>query len=84
MLASWSKGDEAGIAQSFDEEIELSPQLREVLLDRRNAAWTEWLARRLDKPGTVLVAVGAGHLAGEKSVQDYLKERGLTVTRVDY
>jgi len=82
MLASWSKGDEAGIAQSFDEEIELSPQLREVLLDRRNAAWTEWLARRLDKPGTVLVAVGAGHLAGPGSVVALLKAKGLTVERV--
>ena len=32
--------------------------------------------------GTVFVAVGAGHLAGAKSVQDYLKERGLKVTRI--
>jgi uncharacterized protein YbaP (TraB family) len=36
------------------------------------------------EPGTVFVAVGAGHLAGEHSVQDFLKECGLTVTRVDY
>jgi len=42
------------------------------------------LKARMDQPGTVFVAVGAGHLAGEHSVQDYLKERGLTATRVDY
>jgi uncharacterized protein YbaP (TraB family) len=32
----------------------------------------------------VFIAVGAGHLAGEKSVQDYLEARGLTATRVEY
>jgi hypothetical protein len=82
MLAAWAKGDEAGIAASFDEELELSPHLREVLLARRNAAWTEWLAKRLDKPGTVLVAVGAGHLAGPGSVRELLAARGLKVERV--
>ena len=35
-----------------------------------------------DSPGTVFVAVGAGHLAGAKSVQDYLTARGFTVDRV--
>jgi hypothetical protein len=36
------------------------------------------------QPGTVFVAVGAGHLAGEGSVQDFLTQRGLTVTRINY
>jgi hypothetical protein len=82
MLAAWSKGDEAGIAASFDEEIELSPQLREVLLFHRNAAWAEWLAKRLDEPGTLLVAVGAGHLAGPGSVRELLKAEGYKVERM--
>jgi len=82
MLAAWTNGDEAGIAASFDEEIELSPELRAVLLDRRNAAWAEWLKQRLDKTGTVLVAVGAGHLAGPGSVVALLKARGLEAKRV--
>jgi uncharacterized protein YbaP (TraB family) len=34
------------------------------------------------EPGTVMVAVGAGHLAGSDSVQDFLMKRGLTVSRV--
>lgn len=82
MLAAWSRGDEAGIAASFDDEIELSPRLREILLVRRNATWADWLAKRLDKPGTVLVAVGAGHLAGPSSVRTMLAERGYKVERV--
>ncbi len=82
MLAAWAKGDEAGIAATFDDEIELTPHLREVLLAKRNATWAEWLAKRLDKPGTALVAVGAGHLAGSASVLTLLKAKGLTVERV--
>ncbi len=36
------------------------------------------------KPGTVFIAVGAGHLAGNDSVQAMLAGRKLTATRVDY
>ena len=57
--------------------------LRAVLLDRRNAAWSAWLAERLARPGTVFVAVGAGHLAGRESVQAKLKAQGLTVSRIE-
>ena len=49
---------------------------------RRNANWAEWLAKRLEEPGTVMVAVGAGHLAGKGSVQELLKAKGLKTTSV--
>jgi uncharacterized protein YbaP (TraB family) len=35
-------------------------------------------------PGTVFVAVGAGHLAGKNSVQDYLAKSGLKTARIKY
>jgi uncharacterized protein YbaP (TraB family) len=54
----------------------------EALLYSRNANWAEWIDTRLDEPGTVFIAVGAGHLAGAKSVQDYLAQKGITVARV--
>jgi uncharacterized protein YbaP (TraB family) len=59
------------------------PAVFDVLVRRRNAAWTEWLEARLEKPGTLLFAVGAGHLAGRESVQAMLARRGLRVKRVD-
>ena len=50
--------------------------LAAALLYDRNANWAEWIEARLNStPGTVFIAVGAGHLAGERSVQDYLAER---------
>jgi len=82
MMNVWSKGDVEGIARTFDTEMKESPELREVLLRKRNARWAEWLHSRLDRPGTVLVAVGAGHLAGSDSVQEMLKARGLKAKRL--
>ena len=82
MLDAWSRGDEAGIAATFDEEANMSAELRKALLADRNARWAEWLDARMDRPGTVFVAVGAGHLAGRDSVQKMLKARGFTARRV--
>ncbi|MDO9369346.1 MAG: TraB/GumN family protein [Sphingopyxis sp.] len=84
MVALWAKGDPDGLANVMNESMAATPELAKTLLWDRNARWADQLKARMDKPGTVFVAVGAGHLAGEKSVQDYLKERGLTVKRVEY
>jgi uncharacterized protein len=82
MLQAWSNGDVDGIARTFDGEMSLSPELRKVLMADRNARWADWLKARLDKPGTVFVAVGAGHLAGKDSVESMLAARGLKAVRV--
>lgn len=82
MLKAWTAGDTDAIARTFDSETALAPELREVLMTRRNAAWAEWLEKRLEKPGTVMVAVGAGHLAGQDSVQHMLAAKGLKATRL--
>lgn len=82
MLKAWKAGDTDAIARTFDAELSLSPELRDVLMRRRNAAWAEWVDKRMGQPGTVLVAVGAGHLAGQDSVQRLLAAKGLKATRV--
>lgn len=82
MLAAWSSGDTTAIARTFDDELKKAPEIAHVLIDQRNANWVQWLKHRLDQPGTVLVAVGAGHLAGKGSVIDLLQKQGLKVERV--
>jgi len=84
MVVLWGKGDTEALATAMNESMEATPELAKVLLFDRNARWADTLKARMDQPGTVFVAVGAGHLAGEHSVQDYLKERGLTAKRVEY
>jgi uncharacterized protein YbaP (TraB family) len=82
MLKAWSSGDVDAIAETFNDDVMLSAELRERLLARRNARWAEWVAERMEQPGTVFVAVGAGHLAGDESVQTMLRSKGLKAKRV--
>jgi len=82
MLVAWGRGDVAALARAFARDPELTPELRAVLVDRRNAAWAATLQRRLARPGTSFVAVGAGHLAGHGSLIELLRARGLRVQRV--
>jgi len=84
MVVQWAKGDPEGLAVTMNESLAKTPELAKVLLWDRNARWADQLKARMDQPGTVFVAVGAGHLAGEKSVQDYLKANGLIAKRVKY
>lgn len=81
MVAEWAKGDADALAAVMNEGM-TDPAVAEALLYSRNANWAEWIDTRLDTPGTVFIAVGAGHLAGAKSVQDYLAEKGITTSRV--
>jgi uncharacterized protein YbaP (TraB family) len=75
----------AGRAEAMDLEKApgFPPALFDVLVRRRNAAWTLWLEERLKTPGTLLFAVGAWHLAGRESVQAMLAARGLSAKRID-
>jgi len=81
MVAEWVEGDAVALAAMLNAEL-TDPVLYERLLTSRNANWAGWIEDRLQRPGTVFVAVGAGHLAGAGSVQEQLEARGLKVTRV--
>ena len=82
MLASWARGDVAAIARSFNSDLSASPELMNALIKRRNANWSKWIERRMAQPGSVMIAVGAGHLAGKDSVIELLKRDGYRVRRV--
>lgn len=82
MLAVWTRGDVKAMGETFNRELADSPDLRENLLRKRNANWNIWLQRRLAQPGTTMVAVGAGHLAGSDSVIAMLEKSGYKVKRI--
>jgi uncharacterized protein YbaP (TraB family) len=82
MIDVWSAGDPEGIAALMNESVEGNPEVERILLTDRNARWADWIRARLDRPGTVLVAVGAGHLAGPGSVQAMLAQRGIATRRI--
>ena len=81
MVAEWLKGNADGLAVLLNDELD-DPVLYKRLLTDRNANWAQWIDQRLKSPGTVFVAVGAGHLAGQQSVQAQLKKRGIKARRL--
>jgi len=84
MVDDWAKGDPDALAREMNDELKSSPEVAKVLLTDRNARWAAWIKQRMAKPGTVFVAVGAGHLAGPDSVQAQLAKLGVKAERVRY
>lgn len=80
---AWAQGAEIDIGDEGFGRTGFGRAMGKILLDNRNRAWAAWLEERLAEPGTLLVAVGAAHLAGRNSVHAMLAERGLTTKRVD-
>ena len=81
MVAEWMKGNADGLAVLLNDELD-DPVLYKRLLTDRNTHWAQWIDQRLKQPGTVFVAVGAGHLAGQDSVQVQLRKRGIKARRI--
>ena len=82
MVAVWAKGNPEALEALLNKAMAASPELEKVLLNDRNARWADWVEKRMAKPGTVFMAVGAGHLAGKNSVQEMLKAKKLIATRI--
>jgi uncharacterized protein len=84
MVADWAEGDPDALGKLISDGMRQSPETAKVLLGDRNARWAEWIEQRMARPGTVFIAVGAGHLAGDDSVQAFLAKRKLKAERVAY
>jgi uncharacterized protein YbaP (TraB family) len=82
LTAAWSRGDIAALEKMVNEDVDAVPAARAALLTERNLAWSRWAKARMDRPGTVLVAVGTGHLIGRDGLPTLLEAEGLKVTRV--
>jgi len=83
MVAAWAGGDVAGIDRLMIAEMRADyPALYELLLVRRNADWAQQIDTLLKSKGVTIIAVGAGHLAGDESVQAQLAKRGIKAERL--
>ncbi|MEO1044590.1 MAG: TraB/GumN family protein [Pseudomonadota bacterium] len=83
MITSWGDADIDALAAIMHAGF-ADPLLYDTMLTNRNIDWAGWIKTRLDTPGTVFIAVGAGHLAGDKSVQQQLARLNITTRRVEY
>ncbi len=81
MASAWVAGDSRQLDAMIVESMKATaPELYESLFVRRNTDWSDKIAILMQGAGTSFIAVGAGHLVGERSVPAILAERGFTVT----
>ncbi len=83
IMAAWERADLDTIDKDMNQdEAEKYPDLHATLIANRNHAWAARIAEWLKSgKGVTFVAVGAGHLVGNDSVQEALKARGISVVR---
>ncbi|MBS0284685.1 MAG: TraB/GumN family protein, partial [Proteobacteria bacterium] len=84
MVDEWARGRPEELAKDMNASLKDTPEVAETLLLNRNRQWAGWIAERMKTPGTVFIAVGAGHLAGQGSVQDQLLRYKLKAVRIKY
>lgn len=83
MQAAWKRGDQRVFVRMLDQLNRSSPETYRMMFTERNARWADWVAARMQTPGTVFVAVGAGHLVGKDSLLVRLAEQGIESTRLN-
>lgn len=82
LLSAWAKGDLVALERKINEDVDTAPDAYGRLITDRNQRWAAWAVRRMDKPGTIFLAVGAGHMVGPDGLPALLQQRGLTVKRL--
>ncbi len=82
LINNWSRGRADALAKQMNDSLKDTPELAKPLLLDRNVSWAAWIAQRMEQPGTVFIAVGAGHLAGKGSVIALLAQKRLIVNRI--
>lgn len=83
MVTQWANANVDALGELMNAGLE-DKIIYDTLLTNRNANWAEWVDQRMQQPGTVFLAVGAGHLAGESSLQTMLAKKGHIAKRIEY
>tara|TARA_R110000803_G_scaffold153044_1_gene217973 strand:- start:781 stop:1779 length:999 start_codon:yes stop_codon:yes gene_type:complete len=81
LVDEWADGDVTGLGLLLaNPDMMGSDEVYDALLKERNETWAPKISAMLETPGTRLIAVGAGHLAGDDSVIAMLRTDGFEVT----
>lgn len=85
IVDSWNAADADAIAKVFVTSANKDPaskRMMKMLMDDRNEGMVAKINDMMKAGKKLFVVVGAGHLAGEKSVVDLLKKQGLDVKQI--
>ena len=77
---AWANGDVEALDRELRVQLsEAGPGPYAAIITRRNEAWADEIARRLEGSGRIFYAVGAAHLVGDHGVPALLRQRGIDV-----
>ncbi len=85
IVDSWNAADTEAIAKVFAKSANkdaASKRMMKMLMDDRNEGMANKINTILNTGKKLFVVVGAGHLAGKKSIVDLLRKQGLQVTQI--
>lgn len=82
IVSAWRSGDTERLERELLDGFDGFPELREVLVERRNRAWLEPIEALLGEDEDYLVIVGALHLVGEDGLPALLEARGREVRQL--
>lgn len=78
----WRCGNVEEMARAVTQPLRAHPELRVAMLDERNRKWIPKIEDLMDSTESAIVIVGMGHLVGEGSVVDLLREAGYAVEQL--
>ena len=79
LVEAWAAGDIETVRAVAVDPLGATPLLYNALLVRRNTNWANQIETLLEGSGVAFIAVGVMHLAGDDSVQEILRTRGVEV-----
>jgi uncharacterized protein YbaP (TraB family) len=85
LLQAWKSGDAEGLHETTTRYLRDYPVLKplfEKMFDQRNDAMTQKIEAFLKTPKTVFVAVGAGHLTGERGILAQLRAKNYEIEQL--
>jgi uncharacterized protein YbaP (TraB family) len=82
LLNAWAQGDVKQLEIRINEDVESVPAAHKALIIDRNLRWADWTAQQMQGSGTMLIAVGAGHMVGKDGLPALLEQRGFKVQRL--
>jgi uncharacterized protein YbaP (TraB family) len=85
LTRAWQSGDPAAMQEAITSSVRDYPQLKPLmtkLLDERNIAMTAKIEHFLQTPKSYFVAVGAGHLVGDKGILSLLRRKNFRVEQL--
>jgi len=85
LLQAWKSGDAERLHETTTRYLRDYPVLKplfEKMFDQRNDSMTQKIEEFLKTPKTVFVAVGAGHLTGERGILAQLRAKNYEIEQL--